>query len=57
MILIAAHISRRDVDLVDKAIEQMKSRIIQLVNDSIRDQFYGKAMEVCYLFNFVVYAF
>eukprot|EP00026_Physarum_polycephalum_P002636 Phypoly_transcript_02644.p1 GENE.Phypoly_transcript_02644~~Phypoly_transcript_02644.p1 ORF type:complete len:733 (-),score=115.46 Phypoly_transcript_02644:534-2660(-) len=38
-------ISRRDVDLVEKAVEQMKGRILQLVNDSINTQFYGKAIE------------
>ena len=38
-------LSRRDVDLVDKAIEQMKERITQLVSDSIRDSFYPKAIE------------
>ena len=36
-------ISRRDVDLVDKAIEQMKERILQLLNDSVKDQLYPKA--------------
>eukprot|EP01113_Clastostelium_recurvatum_P048652 TRINITY_DN8908_c0_g1_i3.p1 TRINITY_DN8908_c0_g1~~TRINITY_DN8908_c0_g1_i3.p1 ORF type:complete len:744 (-),score=183.33 TRINITY_DN8908_c0_g1_i3:59-2119(-) len=36
-------LGRRDVDLVDKAIMQMKQRILQLVNDSIKDQFYEKA--------------
>lgn len=38
-------IARRDVDLVDKAIEQMRARILQLVNDSVRDQLYPKALE------------
>ena len=38
-------LNRRDVDLVDKAIEQMKERIQQLVNDSIKDQLYIKAIE------------
>ncbi len=37
--------ARRDVDLVDKAIEQMRARILQLVNDSVRDQLYPKALE------------
>jgi len=36
-------IARRDVDLVDKAIEQMKERILQLLNDSVKDQLYPKA--------------
>jgi len=38
-------LARRDVDLVDKAIEQMKNRIVQLVNDSVRDQLYPKAID------------
>lgn len=38
-------ISRRDVDLVDKAIEQMKERILQLLNDSVKDQLYPKAFD------------
>jgi hypothetical protein len=38
-------LGRRDVDLVDKAIGEMEKRILQLVNDSIRDQFYAKALE------------
>lgn len=38
-------ISRRDVDLVDKAIEQMKDRILQLLNDSVKDQLYPKAFD------------
>ena len=38
-------LARRDVDLVDKAIDQMKERIVSLVNDSIRDQLYPKALE------------
>lgn len=37
-------IARRDVDLVDKAIEQMKECIIQLLNDSVKDQLYPKAL-------------
>lgn len=38
-------LARRDVDLVDKAISQMKERVIRLVDDSIRDQLYPKALE------------
>lgn len=38
-------LSRRDIDLVEKAIEEMKVRIQQLVSDSLRDQLYGKAIE------------
>jgi ATP-dependent DNA helicase 2 subunit 2 len=40
-----AMLARRDVDLVDKAIGQMKERINQLVEDSIRTQLYPKAIE------------
>ncbi|EGG24234.1 ATP-dependent DNA helicase [Cavenderia fasciculata] len=38
-------LARRDIDLVDKAINLMRSRIVQLVNDSLKDQFYQKALE------------
>lgn len=38
-------LARRDVDLVDKAVEQMQERILQLVADSIRDQLYEKAVD------------
>lgn len=38
-------LARRDVDLVDDAIAQMQTRITQLINDSIRDQFYPKAVD------------
>ncbi|EGC29713.1 hypothetical protein DICPUDRAFT_158675 [Dictyostelium purpureum] len=38
-------LNRRDVDLVDKAITLMKERIIQLVNDSLKEQYYQKAFE------------
>ena len=38
-------IARRDVDLVDKAIEQMKERIQRLLNDSVKDQLYPKALD------------
>eukprot|EP01112_Ceratiomyxa_fruticulosa_P013430 TRINITY_DN3779_c0_g1_i1.p1 TRINITY_DN3779_c0_g1~~TRINITY_DN3779_c0_g1_i1.p1 ORF type:complete len:745 (+),score=163.09 TRINITY_DN3779_c0_g1_i1:333-2567(+) len=38
-------LERRDVDLVDKAITQMKHRILQLINDSIKTQFYQKAYD------------
>ncbi|KAM9991022.1 hypothetical protein ACTFIY_007074 [Dictyostelium cf. discoideum] len=38
-------LNRRDMDLVDKAITLMKERILQLVNDSLRDQYYQKAFE------------
>ncbi|EFA77460.1 hypothetical protein PPL_12062 [Heterostelium album PN500] len=38
-------LARRDIDLVDKAISLMKQRIVQLVNDSLKDQFYQKALE------------
>eukprot|EP01102_Stenamoeba_stenopodia_P012456 TRINITY_DN3947_c0_g2_i1.p1 TRINITY_DN3947_c0_g2~~TRINITY_DN3947_c0_g2_i1.p1 ORF type:complete len:754 (+),score=228.50 TRINITY_DN3947_c0_g2_i1:208-2469(+) len=38
-------IARRDVDLVDKAIQQMEERIVQLINDSIGSQLYPKAIE------------
>ncbi len=45
-------LSRRDVDLVEKAIQQMQDRINQLVNDSIRSQLYPKAIEcLCALHN------
>jgi ATP-dependent DNA helicase 2 subunit 2 len=37
-------ISRRDVDLVDKAITQMKELVFKLVNHSIGDQYYDKAL-------------
>lgn len=40
-----AILARRDIDLVDQAIEQMKARILQLVNDSIRDQLFKKALD------------
>eukprot|EP00011_Vannellida_sp_DIVA3-517-6-12_P007195 CAMPEP_0114621812 /NCGR_PEP_ID=MMETSP0168-20121206/9418_1 /TAXON_ID=95228 ORGANISM="Vannella sp., Strain DIVA3 517/6/12" /NCGR_SAMPLE_ID=MMETSP0168 /ASSEMBLY_ACC=CAM_ASM_000044 /LENGTH=721 /DNA_ID=CAMNT_0001833015 /DNA_START=11 /DNA_END=2176 /DNA_ORIENTATION=- len=40
-----AMLARRDVDLVDKAVEQMQERISQLVADSIRDQLYAKAVD------------
>jgi len=40
-----AMLARRDVDYVDKAIEQMKQRITQMVNESVRDQMYPKALE------------
>eukprot|EP01114_Cavostelium_apophysatum_P020328 TRINITY_DN6786_c0_g1_i1.p1 TRINITY_DN6786_c0_g1~~TRINITY_DN6786_c0_g1_i1.p1 ORF type:complete len:724 (+),score=198.04 TRINITY_DN6786_c0_g1_i1:75-2246(+) len=35
---------RRDVDLVDKAIEGMKNRIVQFVNDSVLDRLYAKSL-------------
>eukprot|EP01133_Synstelium_polycarpum_P006600 gene6600-7664_t len=38
-------LARRDIDLVDKAITLMKNRIVQLINDSLKDQFYQKALE------------
>eukprot|EP01094_Clydonella_sp_ATCC50884_P012155 TRINITY_DN2207_c0_g1_i1.p1 TRINITY_DN2207_c0_g1~~TRINITY_DN2207_c0_g1_i1.p1 ORF type:complete len:785 (-),score=247.92 TRINITY_DN2207_c0_g1_i1:306-2513(-) len=38
-------IKRRDFDYVETAIKQMQDRILQLVNDSIRDQLYEKAFE------------
>jgi ATP-dependent DNA helicase 2 subunit 2 len=38
-------LARRDVDLVEKAIEGIKKRIVQLVNDSILSQLYPKAIE------------
>jgi len=40
-----AMLSRRDIDLVGKAIEQMVGRIRQLVFDSIGDQYFPKALE------------
>jgi len=40
-----AMLARRDVDLVDAAIEQLKKRCVQLVNDSIQNQLYPKAIE------------
>lgn len=40
-----AMISRRDVDLVDKAIEQMQRQIVKIVNESVRDMHYPKALE------------
>eukprot|EP01091_Cochliopodium_minus_P020569 TRINITY_DN901_c1_g1_i1.p1 TRINITY_DN901_c1_g1~~TRINITY_DN901_c1_g1_i1.p1 ORF type:complete len:600 (+),score=299.96 TRINITY_DN901_c1_g1_i1:166-1800(+) len=36
---------RRDVDLVDTAIQQMQKVIFQIVDDSLGNQFYGKAIE------------
>lgn len=36
--------TRRDVDLVDRAIEEMQAMIIKLINDSINDQYYNKAL-------------
>lgn len=38
-------LSRRDVDLVEKAIDGMKKKILQLVNDSLLNQYYPKAIE------------
>ncbi|KYQ93240.1 ATP-dependent DNA helicase [Tieghemostelium lacteum] len=38
-------LNRRDIDLVDKAIALMRSRIQQLVSDSLKDQYYQKAIE------------
>ncbi len=38
-------ISRRDVDLVDKAIEGLRKRTIDMVSDSYLDQLYPKAIE------------
>jgi len=38
-------LARRDVDLVDKAIEQMQERIVAFVNESIGAQLYPKAIE------------
>ncbi|KAF2069356.1 hypothetical protein CYY_009327 [Polysphondylium violaceum] len=38
-------LARRDIDLVDKAITLMKERILQLVNDSLKDQYYQKALD------------
>jgi ATP-dependent DNA helicase 2 subunit 2 len=40
-----AMLSRRDVDLVGKAIKQMKERIVKYVNESIKDSYYDKALE------------
>jgi ATP-dependent DNA helicase 2 subunit 2 len=36
--------NRRDVDLVDKAIEEMQSVAFKLLRDSIADQYYEKAL-------------
>ncbi|ELR21345.1 ATPdependent DNA helicase [Acanthamoeba castellanii str. Neff] len=38
-------LARRDVDLVDKAVEQMQGRIKQLVEDSVGTQLYDKALQ------------
>ncbi|KAJ7388679.1 X-ray repair cross-complementing protein 5 [Desmophyllum pertusum] len=38
-------ISQRDEDRFDEAAKQMRARILQLVLDSFRDQFYAKALE------------
>lgn len=38
-------IDRRDVDLFDKAIEQMQKMIIQFIHDSIQDEFYEKILQ------------
>jgi ATP-dependent DNA helicase 2 subunit 2 len=40
-----AMIARKDVDLVDKAIEQMQRQIVKLVNESVRDSYYSKALD------------
>lgn len=40
-----AMISRRDVDLVDKAIEEMQVQVLRLVNDSYKNSLYDKALE------------
>jgi len=37
-------LARRDVDLVDKAVEQMRGRIKQLVEESVGSQLYDKAI-------------
>eukprot|EP01105_Mastigella_eilhardi_P010054 TRINITY_DN2353_c0_g1_i3.p1 TRINITY_DN2353_c0_g1~~TRINITY_DN2353_c0_g1_i3.p1 ORF type:complete len:753 (-),score=192.03 TRINITY_DN2353_c0_g1_i3:99-2321(-) len=36
---------RRDVDLVIDAVTQLRKRIMQLINDSIQDTYYGKTLE------------
>lgn len=38
-------ISQRDEDRFDEAAKQLRERILQLVLDSFRDQFYAKALE------------
>ncbi|KAL9961622.1 hypothetical protein ACROYT_G030604 [Oculina patagonica] len=38
-------ISQRDEDRFDEAAKQMRERILQLVLDSFRDQFYAKALD------------
>jgi len=38
-------ISRRDIDLVDRAIEEMEKVIVNLIEVSLKDNLYGKAME------------
>lgn len=38
-------LNRRDVDLVEKALDGMKKRILQLINDSILTQLYHKALD------------
>jgi len=40
-----AMLKRKDVDLVDIAIEQMKKRIVGLVNDSVKGSHYDKALD------------
>jgi len=38
-------VNRRDIDLVDKAIEQMKDTIQKLIKESIHDQYYKKCYD------------
>lgn len=40
-----AMIGRRDVDLVDKAIEEMQVQVLRLITDSYKNSHYDKAME------------
>jgi ATP-dependent DNA helicase 2 subunit 2 len=38
-------LTRKDVDLVDTAIKQMRDRIVKFVHESIKDSYYDKAIE------------
>src|SRR5262249_49163160 len=40
-----AMIARRDIDLVDKAIEEMQVQIMRVINDSYKNSHYDKAIE------------
>lgn len=38
-------LARKDIDLVDRAIQQMKQVILKFIRDSIGDQYYGKCLD------------